>query len=307
MTVAALRSPATAAAYIRCKSCKEPIGELVDVELVEGAGMRGPVELVDEESAQGQAIANLLSLLAAARHVEQHHDPATEAHRMGRIEGIETAIEVLRRKLDPAAVSFGSRRRGPRPAPMRKTPAKAARVTTPLLDDVADKACKSSDVGLEVDPQAFSKYERSLVEVLARQTRGISRMQLAVLSGRSQRSSTFDQALRNIRDAGLVQGSPLALRVTAIGSVVAGEQPKSKTAKEVRDGWLSVLSRYESNVLRVFIDANGPAELDEVAESTGYSLRSSTFDQAVRKLRDLALIARAGGRRSYELAPELRS
>jgi hypothetical protein len=147
--------------------------------------------------------------------------------------------------------------------------------------------------------RALGRCERALLQVLAqRRERETSRAQLAVLSGYSSKSSGFDNALGSLRSRGLVEG----LRITSEGSTVATPEPLP-TGGALFQYWSSRLGKCERALLGQ-LRVRDTLSRDQLAAWSGYSEASSSFQNALGRLRTLELVE--GGRDAITLVEELR-
>lgn len=129
--------------------------------------------------------------------------------------------------------------------------------------------------------------------------------QLALVTGKSRKSSTFELALKAFRDLGYIeQGSPY--RITERGRARCGDTEPVPTGPALVAYWRARLTKPAAKVFLDHIAAAGPDGIDRDAllAATGYSSTSSSTDDALKYLRDLELIV--GGRGApYRLVPEL--
>jgi hypothetical protein len=119
---------------------------------------------------------------------------------------------------------------------------------------------------------------------------GAKRGRVAVFSGRSIKSSSFQGAFPTLCQLGLIEERGDHYVATAAGAELAnvGELP---TGPALIPHWMGKLVPSEARVLKALIDRY-PARLtrDEVAAMTGQSTLSSSFQGAFPSLRDLELI-----------------
>jgi hypothetical protein len=145
-------------------------------------------------------------------------------------------------------------------------------------------------------PTQMGKAERSILSVLAQFADGRTRSQVATLSGYSAKSSSFGNALSRLRTLGYINKSGEPIRATneAIDAI-AGQYEPLPTGRALLDHWNSKLGKAERIILGVAIEA-WPASLsrEEVARLSGYSETSSSFGNALSKLRTLELISGRG-------------
>jgi hypothetical protein len=145
-------------------------------------------------------------------------------------------------------------------------------------------------------PTQMGKAERSILSVLAQFADGRTRSQVATLSGYSAKSSSFGNALSRLRTLGYINKSGEPIRATNEGiDAIAGQYEPLPTGRALLDHWNSKLGKAERIILGVAIEA-WPASLsrEEVARLSGYSETSSSFGNALSKLRTLELISGRG-------------
>jgi hypothetical protein len=145
----------------------------------------------------------------------------------------------------------------------------------------------------EVDAK-LSKAARTILGVLAQFPDGRTRVQIAILSQYSKKSSSFSNALGELRSKGLI--SPAGqepITITDDGKMIAEYEPLPKGQDLVRY-WQGKLDRASSVFLGALYAAH-PAALnyDELQERTGYSRTSSSFSNALGKLRSLELATKS--------------
>lgn len=148
----------------------------------------------------------------------------------------------------------------------------------------------------------------ALIGVLVQRTRAgveTTREQLAVLSGYSASSSTFDASLARLRRTGFAEGSPHALRAQGSALQLRTVAPLPAGA-ELLELWASKLDKAPATLLRALAGARSyQATRAELAEVADYSTTSSTFDAALATIRRLHLVDRPT-KELYRLRPELR-
>jgi hypothetical protein len=151
--------------------------------------------------------------------------------------------------------------------------------------------------------EGINDYQRAILLAAARfHALGhteISRRHVAVLAGKSPRSSAFDAYMAGLRAAGLVEyGSEGTVRLTDAGRVLAGPVQRPATTEELIAQYQQVvLSEYEGKLFRAIVRAYPQAiDREELAQRAGVSATSSQFDAALANMRKLAIIEyRAGG------------
>lgn len=130
------------------------------------------------------------------------------------------------------------------------------------------------------------KAERAILRALYwLRDESVTPEKTAFLSGYSATSSSSANALSALRRKGLVAGwRPTAQGIAAIAAV-AGEKP---TGPELRDWLRPRLSRAENMILDVLAFAKGkPQSAEMIAKGAGYSRTSSSFANAISKLRSI--------------------
>ena len=140
----------------------------------------------------------------------------------------------------------------------------------------------------------LSKPQRAVLTALAqRQPEPSSKAQISLLSGYSIKSSSFANTLGALRSVGLMDGIGNALHITTAGLSELGSYDEPPTGRALIDWWAAKLRKAERGVLQVLVDAY-PATCSkaEISEASGYSATSSSFANAIGKLRTLKL---AGG------------
>lgn len=150
--------------------------------------------------------------------------------------------------------------------------------------------------------ESLSKAERLLLSALAQyHPAGLSRSRLSILSGYSSNSSSFDNALSALRTKGYInRGLPIAISEDGVRAV--GDFEPLPTGQDLRAFWLAKLGKAERTLLDCLI-RRYPAAVSrsELSDRSGYSETSSSFDNALSKLRTLELITRGELRASEDL------
>jgi uncharacterized protein len=142
----------------------------------------------------------------------------------------------------------------------------------------------------------FGKCERAILTVLAKRNGKLSsKSQIAILSGYSIKSSSFTNALSKLRTQDFIRGTGNNIIITQRGIESIGEIDPLPTGSELHNYWCSNLPKAESLILKCII-SNYPQFLskDRISELTGYSTSSSSFMNALSKLRTLELIEGRG-------------
>ncbi len=137
----------------------------------------------------------------------------------------------------------------------------------------------------------LGKPERVFLATLARHPEGLSKLQIAVLSGYSVKSSSTSNALGRLRSLGLVErGDPIV--ATAEGLAAAGDiEPSPPPGPDLVAYWMAQLGKAERAFLTAFVAA-WPADIEreQLADATGYSATSSSTSNALGRLRSLGLV-----------------
>ena len=137
----------------------------------------------------------------------------------------------------------------------------------------------------------MSKAEAAILNVLAQFPAGRTKVQLALLSKYSIKSSSLGNALGALRSAGYVEKGGSPIRATAEGVAAAGDVEPLPTGDELFRYWCSQLSKAEVAILTVMVDRY-PADVtkEELAAATSYSASSSSMGNALGRLRSLELV-----------------
>jgi len=150
-------------------------------------------------------------------------------------------------------------------------------------------------------PGPLSKAERAVLSVLAQFPAGRTRVQIALLSGYSIKSSTMGNTLGSLRSKNLVSktGEPIVVLPEGLAAIDGQYEP---LPRDVLTYWCDQLDKASSTVLRV-LAGHWPEAItkDHLAEESGYSLTSSSLGNALGKLRSLELIDRGPIRASDDL------
>lgn len=144
----------------------------------------------------------------------------------------------------------------------------------------------------------LTAYGRRLLDTLARHhPRTLNRRGLALASSSSTSSSSFDAAIKNIRDGGYVTGSGEYALTDAAWELYGGQPPAPQSAADLRAAWRSTLpGQVAPAVFDVLVNAYPESRTKaEIAEAIGASQTSSTFDAAFTVLKRAGLILGEGG------------
>lgn len=151
------------------------------------------------------------------------------------------------------------------------------------------------------DTKPLGRAERAILTVLVQYPEGRSKVQLSLLSGYSIKSSSFANALGALRSAGLVdRGDPI--RATPAGADALGDFEPIPEGAELVEYWRQRLGRAERAILDALLAAYpDPLTKEEISERSGYSSTSSSFSNALGKLRSLELAEGYGEVRASEV------
>lgn len=212
------------------------------------------------------------------------------------VEGIRSLLDEVHTKLDEgyeglaelekliqeADDAEGAAPAAPAPAPALRvaptppTPSHPSRPLRPIQGD-AD----------------LNKVEKEILTVLAQFPDGRTRTQLAILTGRSHKSSGFKNALSSLRTSGALVGSNSdVMRATDSGLERLGSWDPLPEGRALYDHWASKLGAAEKDVLGALVAA-WPQGLrkEEIAAATDRSEASSGFKNALSSLRTLTLLS----------------
>lgn len=224
----------------------------------------------------------------AGRPAERVEVPVVQP---GEVAAVEQAITGLRDVAASLELALSRVAAAPRPAPQAPAvppPPRRPAASTPQPERRAALA--------EGDSITLGKAQRAVLGVLAQFPEGRTKIQLALLSGYSVKSSGYGNTLGALRTAGLInRGSPI--QITPEGMIAIGDDWEPLPAGEAFiDRWMTQLGKAERAILRYLLDSYPePRSKDEVSAATGYSVTSSGFGNALGKLRSLELINRDQG------------
>ncbi len=144
----------------------------------------------------------------------------------------------------------------------------------------------------------LAKAARTILGVLVeRSPMELTRAQVSTLSGYRPKSSTFANALSELRTTGMMVGSQ-TMSATAEGIALLGDgRPTPRTPEEVQAQWLGALPQAPRRILEDLIDLFPTAiDRESIASATGYSITSSTFANALSTLRTSGLLTDEPGK-----------
>jgi hypothetical protein len=149
--------------------------------------------------------------------------------------------------------------------------------------------------GKDDAPKELSRCARTLLSVLASKGTA-SDGQISALSRRYRAtSSTFQNAMTELRRAGYLEGPPEARRITNTGAAAAGPLERLPEGEELVAYWSRSLSKCAGSMLRALWNERPTMQRERLTAVTGYRLTSSTFQNALTELRKLELITSLKG------------
>lgn len=143
-----------------------------------------------------------------------------------------------------------------------------------------------------------SKCALSIVVALM-QRDGLTRPQIATLSGYSVSSSTFANGISEANTTGLIEKRSDRVFVTPLGRDVAGAALGDlplvpQTVAELRTLWMNKLGGAARALFEVLVK-QGEQHREALAQASGYSPTSSTYANAISELNTNGLIVKDGG------------
>jgi len=219
----------------------------------------------------------------------------------GDVAAFDQAVTAMRETADRIELAL---RTAPRPAPVRAPAPAPVPHRAPERDPAPARtpALAPSPAGA---PGGLTKAERAILTVLAQFPDGRTKIQIAILSGYSVKSSTFANAMSALRVAGLItRGMPAQATQEGVAALGAAWEPLP-SGSALTSYWMARLGRSERAILQSILDAS-PGTLDKaaIAAATGYSVTSSTFANALSRLRTLELISGYAEMRADETLAE---
>jgi len=200
--------------------------------------------------------------------------------------GIQNALHVgVREQLDRAEAICGAQ---PPATPPSPAPPSAPRRDYPNPGDLGQKPPPAP---VEADPDlSLGKAEKEILNVLVQfAPDSRTKTQIAVLTGRSQKSSGFRNALGKLRTNGLVVGSD-PLTATGAGIAAIPNPAPLPVGEALLAHWLGKLGKAERDILGYLHRMTVPCSKEDIADATERSVKSSGFRNALGRLRTLELI-----------------
>ena len=286
-----------------CERCRA-IGRVL-ADLIQGAGptatsVSGGVSVsVDEFDARVRSL--VLLKRAYERDLPSNDEDTVEyEHKRGIVAGMQIAVDKL-------CAELGVEVHDPPPPRTRKRTRVASSSTR--VEDGSTAATRRSvratgATGTEDLTKAQAAILRAAVQ---RHPRSSTDAQLAVLGGYSVTSSSFSNAVSALRCAGYLSGAPTSRLATKDGVERADHVEKMPRGPALIAFWQGKIQKAEAVILGTIVDMTrntaGDAPLDKqvIANESRYSIASSSFSNALSKLRTLRLIDRATHRCVEEL------
>lgn len=227
-------------------------------------------------------------------------------YQRGRREALQFAVDAanelnrIAREADAACTRLSIAINAPAPStvPPAENP-KAAGPASPNRQSatpVATHQPRHSEPGrqrqIDAGGTTLPKAERSILTAIAqRDPKPTSRAQASILSGYSIKSSSFANALGALRSQGLIDGRGDDMRITPSGKALVGKVRPLPSGAELVAYWCDQLPKAESIILQTIVERYPrPVTKDDIATRSGYSSTSSSFANAIGKLRSLALV-----------------
>lgn len=189
----------------------------------------------------------------------------------------------------------------------RRTPVKVAPRPQPTAHPAAPSPAPSPPRPRQAPPDsgALTKAERAILGAILQRPASTPAI-VGWLAQYSPKSSSFRNALSRLRTLGYVNpGQPLTATDDAEGALP--DLRPLPTGDELRVFWLGRLTKAEAAMLEPLLDAYpNSMSKDELADASGYSAASSSFRNALSRLRTLELCERGEPRASDELMSALR-
>lgn len=248
-------------------------------------------ELDDEKRAEG--------LRQAAGVLEHGHPPRDEV--LSSALAASTADATRANGQAPATSTERGRKRSDT---IVVSPVAGAHVTLPLGATSTPAALPiASRVASTSTPlETLDGVASSILALLASDpARSWSRTEVAIEAHYAVRSGSFAQGIARLRERLCIEGPASAMRATEHGRSAArllGLQRKPRGAA-MAEFWARRVGTMAGTILQVVSAPNAPATRDELAERTGYGMRSGSFAQALATLRRLGLVVGIAASREY--------
>jgi hypothetical protein len=188
------------------------------------------------------------------------------------------------------------------PTPTR--PPESRKVLTPIPERRVEYEAQETNADDEDQPEPqkpadFTGSEWAVLRGVSQFPSGATRAKIAVFSGRSKKSSSFDSAFPKLAARGLITCNNSIYEATAEGKRIAGTK-KLPRGRKLLEHWLGKLDPTEKAVLTCLFQQH-PAVLtrQQVSDLTGRSVKSSTFDSAFPTLVSLELMEHLREEKGY--------
>lgn len=151
------------------------------------------------------------------------------------------------------------------------------------------------------DRSGLGKCERAILTALAQYSpRSRTLNQIAILTGYSKNSGSFNNSMSKLRTAGFINRGQ-QVQITEDGKQALGSWEPLPTGVELQELWCSRLGKCEREILKCLLRCYPNCKpVEEIAIDTGYSKSSGSFNNSMSKLRTLELITRGSLARASE-------
>ena len=157
-----------------------------------------------------------------------------------------------------------------------------------IVEAENQKAFKAIDMeGIDLP-----KVERMMLRAIVQHDpRPLSLAQVAIFAGYSAKTSGVKNGLGALRSKGLIIGGNDAMRSTSAGKKLIGKCDPLPTGPALAAEWYRKLGKANRTMLQVIVKAYPKhVDMERVAETAGYSVKTSSVKNGLGKLRSLHLI-----------------
>lgn len=141
-----------------------------------------------------------------------------------------------------------------------------------------------------LDGIQLGKCERNILIVLAQKGEQATKNQVAILSGYSIRSGSFNNSLGKLNTSAFIKKNGDVMEITQEGISALGEFDPLPTGEELQKYWINELGKAESAILQVLCNHHPNAiTKEQIAEECEYAVTSGSFLNSLGKLRTLEL------------------
>lgn len=252
----------------------QALGEQI-AETVKRAKENDPKELKRRLAELEKQLRDRPATVQTVKEVERVEVPVLKN---GQLEKALSIVDRLRGVVEPLTAAIQATKPV---APVVGRPVVARPSPPPRQPSVAKEQLPPPDGRDSLTPS-----EQAVLDAAASFPSGATRQRIAVYSGRSIKSSSFQSAFPSLEGKGLLFSTGDRYLPTDAGAALA--MPNAGASLE---DWLAKLVPSEAKVLRCIADAY-PERVtrEQVSERTGQSMSSSSFQSAFPALRDLELI-----------------